>query len=183
MKLFFVAFFLLITFSITIAQNRNVAWAQKVNANTFTNLFKINDSLYRSEQPDSLDIDFLKQMGIKSILNFRKHHNDIDFLNSKDFNLYEIEMNAYCIKDKDVIAALKIVKTAPKPLLFHCKHGSDRTGLIAAMYRMVFQGWTKEQALEELKQGNYGFHAIFINIPAYIRNVDVESIKNRVQVD
>ncbi|NSW45313.1 MAG: tyrosine-protein phosphatase [Bacteroidales bacterium] len=180
MKLIFSIFFLLITFTITIAQNRNAAWAQKVNANSFTNLFKINDSLYRSEQPDSLDIDFLKQMGIKSILNFRKFHNDIDFLRSQDFNLYEIEMNAYCIKDKDVIAALKILKIAPKPLLFHCKHGSDRTGLIAAMYRIIFQGWTKEQALEELKQGNYGFHHIFINIPSYIRNVDVESIIKQI---
>jgi len=174
------SFLLLITSLVSFSQNRNANWAQKLNTNTFTNLYKINDSLFRSEQPDSLDINFLKQLGIKSVLNLRKHHNDIDFLNSKDFNLYEIEMNAYCIKDKDVIAALKILKTAPKPLLFHCKHGSDRTGLIAAMYRMVFQGWTKEQALEELKQGKYGFHTVFINIPSYIRNVDVESIKKQL---
>lgn len=152
--------------------------AIKINANTFNNLYKINDSLYRSEQPDSLDVEILNKLGIVSILNLRKYHNDIDFLKTKNFNFYEVEMHAYWIKNKNVIEALKIINNAPKPLLIHCKHGSDRTGLIVAMYRIIFEDWTKEKAIDELKK--YGFHTIFFNIPRYIRNVDKEKIKEQV---
>jgi len=64
--------------------------------------------------------------------------------------------------------------------LIHCKHGADRTGLIVAMYRIVFQNWTKEQAIDEMTQGDFGFHQIYSNIIDFIRNVDVENIKKQI---
>ncbi|WP_282598360.1 tyrosine-protein phosphatase, partial [Pseudomonas chlororaphis] len=42
------------------------------------------------------------------------------------------------------------------PVLMHCKHGSDRTGLMSAMYRVVVQGWSKEEALNEMTGGGFG---------------------------
>jgi hypothetical protein len=48
------------------------------------------------------------------------------------------------------------------------------------MYRIVFENWTKEKALDELKNGNYGFHKQFKNIPGYIMNVNTDSIKKAV---
>ena len=33
------------------------------------------------------------------------------------------------------------------PFLIHCQHGADRTGLMSAMYRILEQGWTPEDAL------------------------------------
>lgn len=157
--------------------NRPANWAKKVETNDFINLYKVNDSIYRSEQPDSFDIQTLKQLGIKSILNLRFKHHDSVFIGKSSPELYAVNMKAQRIKDKDVINALKIMEKAPKPILIHCKHGSDRTGVILAMYRIVFQNWTKEQALDELKNGGYGFHKIFMNIPAYIKKVDIEKIK------
>jgi tyrosine-protein phosphatase SIW14 len=41
------------------------------------------------------------------------------------------------------------------PLLLHCKAGLHRTGCMAAIYRMEFQGWTPGQAVEEMR--DYGF--------------------------
>ena len=63
----------------------------------------------------------------------------------------------------------------------HCWHGSDRTGTVIAMYRMVVQGWSREDALDELVNGGYGYHTIYRNIPAYIRNVDIDSIRQQLK--
>ena len=42
-------------------------------------------------------------------------------------------------------------------LVFHCKHGKDRTGLMAALYRVKRQGWTPEDAVAEWKSfGGFG---------------------------
>jgi len=63
----------------------------------------------------------------------------------------------------------------------HCQHGADRTGLITALYRIVYQGWSKDQALEEMLQGGFGYHAVWGNIPDYIRNIDSAWLKQAVR--
>jgi len=44
----------------------------------------------------------------------------------------------------------------------------------------VFQNWSKEEAIEELMNGGYGYHAMYKNIPEFIRAADIESIRQRV---
>jgi protein tyrosine/serine phosphatase len=76
------------------------------------------------------------------------------------------------------VAFLRIA-TDPKrtPVFVHCRHGSDRTGTMAAVYRIAVQGWTKEQAIAEMTQGGFGFHATFDNLIEYIRGLDIEAIR------
>jgi len=42
------------------------------------------------------------------------------------------------------------------PVLIHCQAGLHRTGVLAAVYRMEYDGWTARQALEELKANGFG---------------------------
>jgi hypothetical protein len=42
------------------------------------------------------------------------------------------------------------------PVLIHCRAGLHRTGCMAAVYRMEYQGWTPEQAVEEMKEHGFG---------------------------
>ncbi len=42
------------------------------------------------------------------------------------------------------------------PILLHCKAGLHRTGCMAAIYRMEYQGWTPEQAVEEMRTNGFG---------------------------
>ena len=65
------------------------------------------------------------------------------------------------------------------PLLVHCQHGADRTGTMCAMYRIVKQGWSADEAIKELEEGGYGFHSMWINIPRFIRKAAEELKKVR----
>ncbi len=84
------------------------------------------------------------------------------------------------ITDNNVIESLRIISISDGPILIHCWHGSDRTGLISAMYLIVFQGWLKNEAIDELMHGGYGYHSIYKNIQKYIRKADIEAIKMKV---
>jgi protein tyrosine phosphatase (PTP) superfamily phosphohydrolase (DUF442 family) len=45
---------------------------------------------------------------------------------------------------------------AARPVLLHCKAGLHRTGILAAVYRMEYEGWGPYRALEELKAHGFG---------------------------
>ena len=73
------------------------------------------------------------------------------------------------------------VATDPKrqPVFVHCQHGADRTGTMCAIYRLVEQGWSKDEAIREITDGGYGFHSVWQNLIKYLRNLDVKAIKAR----
>lgn len=48
---------------------------------------------------------------------------------------------------------------ANHPVLFHCKAGLHRTGLLTAVYRMEYDGWTKAKAVRELRANGFGTFA------------------------
>ena len=41
-------------------------------------------------------------------------------------------------------------------MLIHCKAGLHRTGILTAVYRMEYEGWTPAQAYRELKAHGFG---------------------------
>lgn len=45
------------------------------------------------------------------------------------------------------------------PVLIHCRAGLHRTGCLVALYRQEYEGWSKADALRELK--NHGFGEFF----------------------
>jgi protein tyrosine/serine phosphatase len=57
--------------------------------------------------------------------------------------------------DSDLQAVLQALKECPKPVLVHCTHGEDRTGLVVALYRMQ-HGDSPELAYADMVR--HGFH-------------------------
>jgi protein tyrosine/serine phosphatase len=54
--------------------------------------------------------------------------------------------------------ALQIIDASENaPVFIHCQRGSDRTGVIVAVYRMSRDGWTADQALDEANRFGMGF--------------------------
>ena len=52
-------------------------------------------------------------------------------------------------------AILDAIERAPKPVLVHCTHGEDRTGLVVALYRMR-RGAPVDAAYADMVR--HGFH-------------------------
>jgi len=161
---------------------RPAEWATPVPSAALKNFFRLDEKVYRSAQPDRKGFEQLKRLGIRNVLSFRDHHTDDRDAKGLGLTLYRVKMEAGEIRDEQVVEALRIIRTAKGPIVIHCWHGSDRTGLISAMYRILYQSWTKEEAIEELIKGGYGYHSLYRNIPAYIRKVNIESIRQRVSV-
>ena len=119
-------------------------------------------------------------MGIKSVLNLRNDKSDTSLLRLTNLNYNQIKIVTANFSDSEMIESLKIIKNAPKPLLIHCKHGSDRTGVVTAMYRIIFEDWANQKAIDELKNGGFCFHKKYKNIPEYLNKVDIAAIKKNI---
>jgi hypothetical protein len=89
-------------------------------------------------------------------------------------------MKAWHPEEKEAVRFLQIV-TNPRrtPVLVHCQHGADRTGTLVALYRVAVQGWSKEEALREMTEGGFGYHEVWVNLPPWFRDLDIEEIKGR----
>jgi protein tyrosine/serine phosphatase len=161
---------------------RPAPWATQVEMPGVQNLYKITDNLYRSQQPTEAGFKALKKnLGIKTVINLRAFHSDKEKLSGLGLLNEALSVKTWHIEDEDVVKVLSILRKKENgPFLIHCQHGADRTGLMSAMYRIVEQGWTKEDAITEMVNGGYGFHAMWSNIIQYIKQADVKKIKDAV---
>ena len=159
---------------------RNPYWAVPVDLPPTQNLYRVTQDIYRSAQPDKEAMEQLEKLGIRTVLNLRDNHDDNDEAKDTHLHLERVGMTTWSIKEEEVLRALVILRAAEKPLLVHCMHGADRTGLVMAVYRMVEQSWSKEAALDEMQNGGYGFHTIWMNIPRFIKKMDVQAFRNKL---
>ena len=149
------------------------------------NFHKVSDDIYRSGQPSADEFACIATVeGIRSVLNLRDYHDDADEVGTLDIVRFDIPLSAGSISEGDLVRILQTVKRAPKPVLIHCLHGSDRTGAAVAACRIVFDGWTVEQAVSELMEPEYGHHkTLYKNIPELLRKADWDRIRNEVEGD
>jgi len=54
---------------------------------------------------------------------------------------------------------------------------------MCTIYRIAVQGWSKEEAIEEMAKGGFGFHSIWQNLPDYVRKLDAQEIKQKSGLD
>lgn len=159
-------------------------WASPVINSTLENCYRVSADLYRCEQPKKKDIADLNALGVRSILNLRRWNTDPKALQAAGFNLLVQRMEADDLTVEDLVAALRLIRDAPKPVMLHCWHGSDRTGSVVAAYRIVFQNWPPDAALDELRYGGFGYHeSWFPNIIALFESIDADALRKRVMED
>lgn len=165
-------------------RQRPAQWATPLIQTSLGNAYRVSADLYRSEQPEEANIADLKALGVQSILNLRNHHADSPAFTKAGFTLLAEPMDAGKVTEALLVAALRKFRDAPKPVLVHCWHGSDRTGVFVAAYRVVFEGWTREAALDEFRNGGYGFHKKwFPNLEELLATLDAESLRKQVLAD
>jgi protein tyrosine/serine phosphatase len=178
----------LLTCSVALAQTNEVKtrpanWASPLNEPGLSNFYKVTTNLYRGAQPSAQGMKELKSMGVKTVLNLRSFHSDQHLVSSGDMKLARLHMKPWHAEDEDVVAFLKIASnTNNLPLFVHCQRGADRTGMICAMYRVVICGWTKEDAIKEMKEGGFHFNPGWENLVDYVNKADVEGLKKRAGI-
>lgn len=162
---------------------RPSGWAQPLSADGTSNFYKVSDSLYRSAQPTAEGFRSMKDLGIVTVVNLRSFNSDRREIGSTGLAYEHIYMKAWHPERKEVVRFLQIV-TDPKrtPVLVHCQHGSDRTGAMTAAYRIVVQGWSREEAVREMSSEEFGFHRVWANLPGWIRDLDVDAIRKDVGI-
>ena len=161
-----------------LAASRPAEWAQPMSGPGLGNFHRVSDDLYRGEQPTAEGMKRLQAMGIKTVLNLRAFHSDRKALKGTSLEGEHISVKPWHIEDEDVAEFLRIVTDKSRtPVFVHCQHGADRTGLMVAVYRVAVCGWSKDQALEEMVYGGFGFHEEWRNIIQYFRELDVERIR------
>lgn len=154
-------------------------WAKLVDREA--NLYNLDNKLFRSEQLSPQAYTLLKQQGIYTIVNLRFFDRNDDFqaFGNTDLKLVNTPLLTWAISTKDVANVLWEIEQNQKhgAVLVHCYHGADRTGLISAMYRVVYQDWSLDEAKREMLQGGYGFHSIWKNIENFFTEQNVKEIK------
>lgn len=167
-----------------IVSERKHEWAEKIERSGLPNFFKVSDILYRGAQPTGEGMDELKKIGIKTIINLRSFHSDRDEMGDIGFQYEHIYMKAWHPEDKEVVRFLRIVSDEAKtPAFVHCMHGADRTGTMCAIYRMAFEEWSTQEALDEMINGPFGFHSMWENLKEYLVDLDIEGLKKEAGLE
>jgi protein tyrosine phosphatase (PTP) superfamily phosphohydrolase (DUF442 family) len=142
------------------------------------NLRKVSDGLYCGAQPTAKGLERLPELGIKSVVNLRTGNAAIPAHEQIALRHYFIPMSVWNPRDEQVIEFLHLVNDQENlPMFIHCQHGSDRTGLLCAMYRVAVQGWSKDQAIDEMTRGGFGFNSLCAGLVDYINDANVEELK------
>lgn len=161
--------------------SRPAEWASPIEINGLSNLHRVTPVIYRSAQPDENSGSAISQLGIKTVLSFRKRDKDEPLHSTPGVTFKRYPLYTWDIEEEDILAVLRIMNDpANQPILVHCTHGADRTGLMMASYRMIIQGWTKEAAIAEMKKGEYEYHVIWKNIERRIHKMDIAKMRTQL---
>lgn len=135
--------------------------------------------VYRSGQLTTAGFrEAIERLGIRTIVNLQNEYPDPeldnDFLgagSTRESELcQELGVN-YVFLSPDLIPRRQAETRQPKvieeflevmddpnnyPVLIHCRAGLHRTGVLCAVYRMEYQGWSPFQALDEVRRLGFG---------------------------
>lgn len=122
----------------------------------------------RGARPKSFEE--LLGLNVKSVINLEQGW--FEFLHGRNFqedqwaekagiNLHHRPMSDFTEpRPSDLLTTVRLIRQTCDygDVYFHCLHGVDRTGLVAAAYRIKVQGWRFQNAVDEmLKLGYHQF--------------------------
>ena len=155
--------------------------AQAVELEGVENLHRVSAELYRSGQPTPVGFTNLQTLGIRSVLNLREYHKDTRRARHTDLHLMAYPVAAGQVTAADIENCLNLIAQAPKPVLVHCWHGSDRTGIVVAAYRIVFEGYSVQAAEAEFRTETYGHHEFWYgNLVELLRSTDWQAMRQKL---
>ena len=145
----------------------------------YNNFYQVLPDVYRCSQPGASQIRrYHQQYGIKTIINLRGYNDHMSFwLFEKEvcdelgITMIDHRLLSRDLPTKEAIHATKeLLETVQYPILFHCKSGADRAGLMSVLCRIFIANDTVADAMSELdwryghiKQSKTGMIDFFFN--------------------
>ncbi|MEB3222847.1 MAG: hypothetical protein VKS61_12295 [Candidatus Sericytochromatia bacterium] len=122
-------------------------------------LGSVGPGMFRGAQPGRGGFRTLREMGVDTVINLRPESDrERDLVLRLGFRYVYLPMPPLGAPTHEL--TLEILHAATDPahgvVFFHCYHGVDRTGVVAACLRIARDGWDVEQALAEMLA--FGFH-------------------------
>ena len=134
---------------------------------------RVNPNLYRGGQPTEEGFRQLKSMGVKTVIDFRSYHSTKKQVEAAGMTPVEIPLKADLGSvpptEDELREFFKVVlDPARQPVYIHCAFGKDRTGTMAAVYRLEMDGWTPDEAMQEMEA--FGYHNIYRDLVNFIKD-------------
>src|SRR5579859_4215990 len=139
------------------------------------NFGEVTKNLYRGGQPTVKGMEDLKKLGVDIVVDMRGGRQESENKLADKLGMRYISIPSHCPfpTDKPWAQFLAVIRDNPGRKIFvHCRLGDDRTGLAVASYRMADQGWTPDEALNEMRI--FGFtrvhHAICPGLEGFVNS-------------
>ena len=139
----------------------------------------VSTKLWRGSQPTAEGFRNLEKAGVKTIVNLRSDHDDLELLGDTNLRYIRIPLRAWNANqgnDAQLLVVMMTLRNLLKhpdccPVFVHCAAGRDRTGYSVATYRQVFENWTADDAVAEMI--DYRFNPLWFKNPGYLRKLDL----------
>ena len=114
---------------------------------------QVAPGIYRGGQPQDGGYEWLKQHGVKTIINLRSERDERIQVEALGLNYVYLPMDALGEIPPNAIQTFldTVSDPARQPVFIHCHRGADRTGFMVGVFRIAKQGWSPEQAYEEAR--------------------------------
>ncbi|MBZ5598094.1 MAG: protein tyrosine phosphatase family protein [Acidobacteriia bacterium] len=125
------------------------------------NFGTVTPTLYRGGQPTKEGFRNLAKSGINIVVDLRgSRASERQVVTGLGMKYVALPWHCYSPHDEHFAQFLSLLRQNPgKKVFVHCRQGDDRTGMDVAAYRMAEQGWTAEQARQEMRAyGANWFH-------------------------
>ncbi|MGA9508808.1 MAG: dual specificity protein phosphatase family protein [Candidatus Sulfotelmatobacter sp.] len=130
---------------------------RKLQRKGVPNFGEVTPTLYRGGLLKTAGLKVLAKMGINVVVD--THANDVSEEKTvKSLGMEYVAIPWHCPWPRDEVFAkfLKVLQESKgKKVFVHCRLGDDRTGMMVAAYRMADEGWTADEAMNEMR--TFGF--------------------------
>lgn len=113
----------------------------------------LNEWLYRSPQPTEEDFEVMQSRGIRTVVNFRREDEktqdwEKEKVESLGMNYVSLPWSVTRSVEPELLDQFFKILDDPKnrPVLFHCKHGRDRSGVMSVLALMRYENLSEEEA-------------------------------------
>ncbi len=158
----------------TPAESRVLPGGERVSERLFglrglSNVGRVAPGVYRGANPSPEGYETLARMGVRTVVNLRSGNGEREMVESYGMRSVGLPMSAYGAVDADTVrrAVALMADPANQPVYVHCLQGRDRTGVVVAVYRMEVDGWSPNEAEEEMQA--YGFHDVWFRMKDFVR--------------